>query len=455
MKLLALLLLLTTLSYDDTSDAPPRPGDAGIGDPLFPHLGNGGYDVERYDLVLAVDPDTSEIDAVGRITATATHALSSFNFDFGRLDVDGVTVDEAPATWALSGRELIITPTLPLAQDAQFEVVVRYSGVPKPLRSRAFPLPIGWMTFGDEVFVLSEPEGAASWFPCNDHPFDKAAFSFEVTVPDGYTVAANGRRTRVDEEGDTRTFRFETDEPMATYLATLAIGAFDVVEGETADGIPLVHYLPEGTAEEYEDRIAFTAEVVPWLAERFGPYPFSTCGAIVAEIPFPGALETQTIPTYASVAFREDVIVHELAHQWFGDSISVTEWQDIWLAEGFAMFAMWLAKERDGGREAYDAAALEQHRQARDLGIGPPAVPEVHDLFGLNVYVRGALVLHRLRLLLGDEKFFEMLRAWTANKRHGHATTDEFVRHASEFAEEDLSDLLEPWLYGKEVPDLP
>ncbi|MFG0317161.1 MAG: M1 family metallopeptidase, partial [Planctomycetota bacterium JB042] len=436
--------------------APPRPGAAGAGDPLFPGLGNGGYDVERYDLVLEVDPDAAEIVAACRVTATARHALSALNLEFGTLEIASVAVDGAAAAWERSGRELTVTPGRPIERGARFEVAVEYAGTPQPIRSRAFPLPIGWMAFGDESFVLSEPEGAASWFPCNDHPSDKALFTFAVTVPEGYTAAANGRRVGVDEREDgARTFRFEADEPMATYLATLAIGAFDVVEGETDDGVPLVHYLPEGTADDYADRIAFTAEVLPWLAERFGPYPFSSCGAVVAEVPFPGALETQTLPTYASVAFREDVIVHELAHQWFGNSVTVREWEDIWLAEGFAMFAMWLAEERDGGREAYDDAVREHHAQADGLGIGPPATPPVHDLFGLNVYVRGALVLHRLRVLLGDEAFFEMLRAWSAAKRHGNATTEEFVRHADAFSDDDVAAALEPWLYGEDVPELP
>jgi len=449
MKTLALLLALAALQ-----DAPPRSGNPGVGDVLLPHLGNGGYDVASYDIALSVDPETSEIEAHCRITSRATHALSTFNLDFGSLEVDEIRVGDEVVEWSRNGRELTVQPAHPIALGDEFVTDVTYSGTPAPIRSRAFPMmAIGWMAFDDEVFVLSEPEGAASWFPCNDHPSDKAAYTFAVTVPDTHAVAANGRRVAVDEGDGVRTHRFDAPAPMASYLATIAIGRFDIVEGETDDGIPLVHYLPEGTAEDFEDEIAFTAEIVPWLAERFGPYPFETCGAIVAEVGFPGALETQTLPTYADIAFSESVIVHELAHQWFGNSVGITQWEDIWLSEGFAMFSMWMVKEKDDGYEAYLDEAESTYRMVKGMNVGPPATPPVHDLFGSNVYMRGALVLHRARVELKDEKFFAMLRAWSERYRHGFATTDGFIEHVSEFADRDMTELLGPWLYDKTVPE--
>ncbi|HEX5541232.1 MAG TPA: M1 family metallopeptidase [Micromonospora sp.] len=434
-----------------------RPGAAGIGDPYFPTSGNGGYDVANYHLKVRFDPATDQLAGTATITATATQGLSRFNLDLAGLAVTSVTVDGTTARHRRNGDELEITPVQGLPKDRRFTVEVAYGGDPSPIDS-----PIlgqnGFLDTRDGAVAVGQPESASTWFPVNDHPLDKATYDFEITVPEGVVALSNGVPGGASTTDGWTTWKWSERHPMASYLSTVVIGDYRVRTG-THNGKPLVtavaSSLPAGGAAEAS--IARTGEIADFLATRFGPYPFDAYGGIVVDdhrVRF--ALETQSRPVYGPVFFDRGpntwVVAHELAHQWFGNSVSVRHWSDLWLNEGFATYAEWLWTEHDGGRSVRESFDMEY----AGIDWSQPAVdPGPADMFGRAVYKRGALVVHALRLKVGDEAFFRILQAWTAEKRDGNATTDDFIEHAKRVSGERLRDFLRDWLSGTTPPPIP
>jgi hypothetical protein len=647
------------------------PGAPGLGDPYFPLDGNGGYDVRKYVLDLKYDPATDELDGVAKITARATQNLSQFNLDLDGLTVHAIVVEGRRATWIRAGDELTITPAKGLRDGRRFTTTIAYSGVPQPLDE--FGGASGFFHTDDGALIIGEPHVADTWFPVNDHPTDKAAYVFRITVPAGLEAVANGELEDERTKGGWTTWTWEADEPMASYLATTCIGQFDLraykedgirfwdavdpdlyvqfaprtgnqfaisqqadvsykrlartiavpaggatvsfwidretelgwdfvfveahtvgdddwttlpdLNGNTSDdtGFPcpfwlefhpfLTHYQsdngdgtcsPEGSSgtwsaasgdsEGYEqwrvdlgayagstvelsisyasddsvqppgvvvddvvvssgagttsfeadgdtfdgwtvpgpptgspgnanDWIVGTSaqapppvgdavdasfarhgEIVDFLSGIFGPYPFSAAGGIVDD--FPGisfALENQTRPIYAKSFFGDPVgatfvVVHELAHQWVGDSLAVAAWQHIWLNEGFATYMEWLWGEREDlgtAQETFDFfynEAFPADHPFWTLTIGDPG-PE--HLFDFPVYARGAMTLHQLRLAVGDQDFFEILRRWTTRNEDDNVTTDKFIRLAERVSGVDLDELFDTWLFTAGRPELP
>ena len=449
---------------DAAPDARPDPaapgsrtGLDGIGDPYFPSHGNGGYDVASYTLKVRYDPATDQLKGAATITATATEELSRFNLDLAGLTVSSVRVDGARAENERKDNELVVVPATVLGKDARFTVEVDYSGVPRPISSPSLG-DNGFSATPDGAIALGQPESASTWFPVNDHPLDKATYDIEVTVPAGVSALSNGVPLGVDTADGWSTWRWAERTPMASYLTTLVIGDYRVVNG-THGGKPLVtavaSSLPQGGAAE--QAMARTGEVADFLATKFGPYPFQAYGGIVVnDDRIRYALETQSRPVYGAVFFRGGpelgVVAHELAHQWFGDSVSLRRWSDMWLNEGFASYAEWLWEEHAGGRPVQrnfdtEYAATDWSRPALD--------PGPTDLFGRAVYKRGALVVHALRLTVGDEAFFQILKTWTAEKRDGNVTTDDFVAVAERVSGKPLRALLHSWLSDRQAPPVP
>jgi aminopeptidase N len=425
-------------------------GAPGAGDPYLPGDGNGGYDVQDYELDMRVTPRADpELAATATITANALAALSRFDLDLTGLTVSKVTVDGAPAAYTRSGDELIVTPHAPIGKG-RFTVAVAYAGTPHTVDDGALGR-YGWIRTGDGVFVGAEPDGAHTWFPGSDHPSDKATFGFRVTVPSGLTAVANGELTSV--RGTTFSWRERT--PMATYLATVDVGRFTVRTGRTPGGIPIYAAAdPTVSSPDVNTLYDETAKITDAWAKLFGPYPFDSTGGIVDDADVRFALETQSRPEYGEgVASDPAIIAHELSHQWFGDSVSLTRWSDIWLNEGFATYAEWLWDERMGRgsvRSQFDARYARAGD--RELWKVAPAAPGRGELFGRSVYERGAMTLQALRERVGDQKFFAILRGWAAAHRHGNATTADFVALAQRVSGKDLRKLFQTWLYDRERP---
>ena len=335
---------------------------------------------------------------------------------------------------------------------------VLYGGSPAGRPDPAFAfLPkgsdVGWGRKKSGVYVASQCIGAASWFPCNDHPRDKASYSFRVKVAKPWTAAANGVLTEVIEEGEARTFVFEARDPMARYIATLNVAEFGVLESKGPRDIPVRIYHPPDATEEELAEFRRQGEVLEFLERHFGPYPFEAAGAVLQKEPAAGALECQTLPVYGRGCGVE-IIVHELAHQWFGDSVSVDLWRDMWLNEGFASYADWLWTEHTGGKEAYDQLARRTYAELRARKTGSPFDPGVAQMFSGRVYQRGPFVLHGLRREVGDEVFFRILSGWVETNRNANASTASFVAYASKCAGRELAPFFDAWLFAEVTPEV-
>ncbi|BCY10346.1 M1 family metallopeptidase [Actinoplanes sp. L3-i22] len=468
MRRLLVATLATALTLAGTgvaAQAAPAPGAPGLGDSYYPDYGNGGYDVSHYDIRLRYTPNTDKLTGTTTILATATQDLSRFNLDFV-LDVSSVLVNNRPATFARQGdHELVVTPARTVAAGGALTIVVQYSGVPSSKVAAGYT---AWIKTPDGAAAVGEPEIAWWWYPSNDHPSDKATFDVSVSVPDGVEAISNGVQPRPpvrETLGYTR-WSWRSLKPQATYLTFLTVGQYDITTDTTADGSQVYNaysqLLPQDFRDAAQASVERTAEITDWESTVFGPFPFEARGGVVTP---PGtlgfALENQTRPNYSSAFFRRGsntyVIAHENAHQWFGDSVSVRDWQNIWLNEGFASYAEWLWSEKNDEGTAQELFDYTYASYPDDAAVWTtaPADPGVDQLFGDAVYDRGAMTLHQLRLAVGDDDFFEILRTWVAGKKYGNATTEEFTALAEKISGKDLDALFQAWLYTPSKPALP
>lgn len=436
----------------------PSAGADGIGDPYFPQLGNGGFDARHYDLDVAYNPDTDRLDGRTTLTARATQNLSSFDLDLQKLEVTKVEVNGRRAAFTRSGDEIRITPRGTLAKGRTFTVTVTYGGVPEALNGPiVFGSDYGWMKTADGVFVACEPNAASTWFPSSDHPSDKATYDIRIKAPKGLTGVSNGRLISTRDKGGSTVTHWRESRPMATYLATATIGKFDVRSGRTPAGTPIYVAIDPVLANSNSvDVYAVTAAATDYWSQVFGPYPFEETGAIVDDMPEAGfSLEVQSKPAYSAVR-SESTIVHELAHQWFGDSVSVERWKDIWLNEGFATYAQWLWSEHQGVRSAHDSFLAGYDTRPADSSFWQTVVadPQRDTMFASAVYQRGAMTLQMLRERIGDTAFFKLLPAWTKLHRYGNANTADFIRLAEKISGRQLDDLFQTWLYSPGKPSL-
>ncbi|WP_269857181.1 M1 family metallopeptidase [Streptomyces sp. RPT161] len=446
------------------ADAYEGPDDARAAAPgrYFPNHGDPGFHVAEYDLRLTYRPATRTLDGVARVTATADAAGEGFGLDLSStLTVSAVSVDGATAQFRHRRGKLRVTPVSPLSAGRRFVCEVRYSGRPKPLRTPFGE--IGWdYTTGSPtgVLVASQPLGAPSWFPCNDQPGDKAAYRIAVTVPESYQVVANGELTdRTAVPGAGTTWTYQHAGPMASYLATLNIGRF-VFTTQEGGPVPIRNAYPMRLAAAFDHDFGRQPQMMRLFQDLFGPYPFEVYGSVVVDAELDEPVENQTFSLFGvnHVDGRrgsEHLVAHELAHHWFGNSVSLVEWRHIWLNEGFATYCEWLWSEHSGGASADRLAARNWADLADDgqrLRIGDPGPDRIFDD---RVYSRGACTLHALRTTIGDEAFFATLRAWAAEYRHGNAATGEFIALAERHGHRKLDDLFRPWLYEKRLPPLP
>ncbi|MDP2624284.1 MAG: M1 family metallopeptidase [Actinomycetota bacterium] len=430
-------------------------GAPGIGDPYFPNLGNGGFDVEHYLIETTVDPETGEITrGETTITATATAGLAGFYLDFRSLEVLEVAVDGATAVHEADGADLRITPTSPIAAGEEFVVRVRYRGTPGQTRLPGLGLASGWIITPEEVYVVAEPDGAHTWFPGSDHPADKATFTIVTTVPEPFAVVSNGTLAGETHSDGMATFVWEMDDPMATYLATIVVAELESVDRTGLEGIEIRDHLPADLAAEDPRPLQRTAEWIEFFETWFGPYPFASYGHVVVS-GFGAALESQTMSVMDRAALVDVTVIHELAHQWFGDSVSIATWQDIWLNEGFATFAEFLWIEDQLGRDAMEADIEGRHAFMKRHSHRPISDPGVDELFGSAVYQRGGLTLHALRVKVGDDVMRDILRTYVARYTGANASTEDFIAVAEDIAARDLSVFFDAWLYESELPPLP
>ncbi|MCP9950257.1 M1 family metallopeptidase [Actinomadura madurae] len=440
------------------------PGAPGAGDPYFPDMGNGGYDVAHYDIGLTYDPGTKGIQAVAKIKARATQNLSRFDLDFlGPLKISSLRVDGRAASYTRTGaQELVVTPRKGLRKHRTFTVTVAYSGVPQTINDATLGTS-GWVPTPDGAVMLNQPFGAATVFPVNDHPTDKATYTFTLSAPRNLTTLSNGDLRGRWTKGGWTTTRWEVRNPMASELSMLAIGKYDVLTGRTKAGIPNLTATDLAMAIKPDDAKKFhqqTAEVTDFQNGLYGRYPFTSTGGIVVKGGVGYALETQGRPVY-DLGRRpggipsEGLLAHELGHQWFGDSVSPARWSDIWLNEGFATYSEWLWAEHSSGtpvQQSFD----DVYATPADNGLwkGKVADPGRDHIFDGLVYDRGAMAVHVLRQKIGDKAFHRLLKAWPSAYRYGNASTKDFVRFAERLSHKNLDAWAEAWLYSEGKPSL-
>ena len=448
------------LTIAGTAVPAPTSGAPGAGDTYYPDYGNGGYDVSHYDVRLRYWPSDDRLAGTTTILATAKQDLSSFDLDFV-LDVSSVQVNNRAAVFRREGdHELVVAPAQPVTSGQQLTVVVTYSGVPSTKKAEGVT---AWIRTLDGAAAVGEPEEAWWWFPSNDHPSDKATFDVSVMVPSDVQVISNGVQPRdpAPELLGWNRWYWRSAKPQATYLAFITIGRYDITRSTAADGTPVINayskLLPDDYASAARASVERTAEITDWEVSKLGPWPFTARGGVVAP---PGALgfalENQSRPNYSAAFFRSAanpyVIVHENAHQWFGDSVSVAQWKDIWLNEGFATYVQWLWSQEHGEGTAQELFDYTYATASADVWSTPPGDPGVARLFSDSVYDRGAMTLHQLRLAVGDDKFFAILRDWAAEHRYGNCTTAQFEALAERVSGKPLADMFQAWLYTPQKP---
>ena len=415
---------------------------------MFPDLGNEGYDAITYEVELDVDETLTQVDGRATMVAVALVSLRSFVLDFVSHEVESITVEDSAATWDRTGRDLRINPPQPIAAGESFTVVVEFGGRMESVSLTDFPFPTGWQTGRESRFLFSQPDGASGVFPVNDHPTDRADVRLTVTVPAPNVVVSGGRR--LPSDGDPTVHRFEIDD-VAPYLVPLAVGQF--VEVTSEDGVSTWI----GGGAELPPGFERQSEILAFLEGDLGPYPFTSVGAVVVDADLPAALETQTLPTYTTVsaAWAEPVIAHELAHQWFGNDITLGQWDDIWLNEGFATFMTWRWIEHDRGRAEYESEVRRAWDAVAAADLPPPDHPPDQDLFNPSVYQRGGLGLVALREFVGDERFFSFLREYVAAFSDDVVTTERFLTFVLVVLGPDAEDLLIDWIQDPELPPNP
>lgn len=448
------------------------PSDALLPDPYLPLTGSAAYSVEHYDLDLECKLGGNRLDGRARIRCTALEDLERIEVDLAGLQASKVAVNgKKPTKFLHRGDRLVVVPSSRIDAGAAFELDVRYGGTPGP-RGSAWG-EVGWEELEDGLLVAGQPHGAATWFPCNDHPSRKATFRIGISTDAGYRAVSNGQLVHYARKSSREEWVYEQHEPMATYLATLQIGRYERIDLPPVAATPARHAdeapqppqhvaVPGPLAPAARRALAEQPRMMQVFADAFGPYPFAEYVVVVTADALEIPLEAQGMSILGSNHLRpgweqQRLIAHELAHQWFGNSLTLGSWSDIWLHEGFACYAEWIWSEASGAASAQSRAELAWSVLAalpQDIEVGDPGAA---DMFDDRVYKRGALTLQALRLHLGDRAFFAMLRAWTLSMRHATVSTAQFASHVDGYAPEGFAakSFLKPWLFREALPALP
>ena len=444
-------------------------GPETLGDPVFPTLGNKGYRATSYHLDLAYDATARKVDATATLKIRVDRPLSRFSLDALGLDIRTVCVDGATATFTQVDEKLRITPAKALPPDALATVTVAYSADPRRALAHT-----AWVPTPDGFATCPQPNSAHTVFPCNDHPSDKADFTFRVTVPSGLRAVANGLLTGTETlSGDRTAYSYRSASPMATELVQITVGDYVIKDRQGPHGLPLRDVVPTARATALEPALALTPGLVTWLEDRLGAYPFETYGLLPCNSDDPAAfdftgLETQTLTLYKPNFLLQPEksigshMMHELVHSYFGNLVSPATWADLWLNEGHADYYGLLYRYERGWADSLGLTTMEARMKdtyARGdqwrHDSGPVASPNAVNLFDSQRYLGGVLVLYAFRQLVGEQVFNAVERTFLERFRDYSATTADYIDVASEVSGQDQSGFLRDWLYGTKTPRMP
>jgi aminopeptidase N len=444
---ISFLLLVQFLDGCEPGAPDPQPGADGIGDAYAPQSGNGGYDVQSYDLDLAWDHVTCVLSGTAAIGAIATMDLSRLNLDFYGFEVREVTVNEAPSTFSRDGQELTITLPKAIHAEQPFTVTLGYRGVPELWHDRIGGVTSGWLA--EEGTVAVPPFSSAGWFPSNDHPRDKALFNLHLTVPKPLDVVASGTLVKTIDNGDTATFVWRTAE--VVFMPTVAIDDFDSRAVKGPHGLPVdVHYRAgNGEAKDAAEQADVLGDILTFFSERFGPFPFEAYHLVLHDTMSEVAFSLHTTSVIRRDPVRRQCVGPRTGAPMFANSVSPYSLGDMWLVEGFATYAEALWVKHTTGEDML----VSHYDLIRTMG--PPGTPPVDNVYDHSIYGRGAWTLKALHMKLGDDLFFEQVRAYTDRYRHGVASTDDFIALAKKVSGDDLGKFFDEWLYGEVMPSVP
>jgi aminopeptidase N len=427
--------------------APEQPSE-----PFFPRSGNRGYDVKHYDVSLGYQPRSGVLTARDVVEARATSGLRKFSLDLDGLKVTSVSVDGEVAEYGRGRGKVKIVPATPIAKGEAFTVELHYQGVPRKVTDPDGSTE-GWYRTKDGAIGVGEPVGTAAWLACNNAPRDKASLDIQITVPAGLKAVSNGKLvSRRRLEGRVR-WSWSEPKPMASYLALVDIGKGKFVAGHVGK-LPTWTLVDPKLVKASRAAIGSLPEIIRWESHIYGPYPFAAAGSAVDVADLGYALETQSRPIYAFAPDRTTV-VHETAHQWFGDSVSLERWPNIWLNEGLATWTQWYFAEQHGGRTAQQVFAKLYRTPASASGFwNPPSghPGQAKNLFAVSTYVRGAMTVQALRAKIGTRDLLRILRKWGTEHRYGHGDIEEFVALAERVSGRHLAGFFDRWLFQRGKP---
>ncbi len=429
--------------------------NATVEDSVYPNLGDPGVDSLHYDLDLTWDPDAQLLEGVATIVFRATTTAPEFRLDLGDpLEVNGATVDGLDVQVEHNGDALVVKS--PVTADERYLLTVDYSGTPTPIKAptvRKDLADLGWTITDDgEVWTMQEPYGAFTWYPVNDQPADKALYDFTIAAPADWVGVANGELTSREVNGDHTVTEWHLDAPASSYLITIAIGDYVQTDDQSESGIPITYWTPRGDDDALR-KLRYTPTAVAFLEELLGPYPFSTIGSVVVDSH--SAMETQTMVTYGNAVYplSKNVIVHELAHHWYGDIVSPTDWADVWMNEGMTMYVqiMWEAEDY-GITLDQSIARWEDVEERTRKSAGPPGAYEPTKFGEANIYLGPAFMWHELREQIGERKFLRILREWPTVSAGSGATREEYFDWLEEETGEELTAFFDAWILGETTP---
>ncbi|MEQ4726191.1 M1 family metallopeptidase [Nonomuraea sp. B19D2] len=426
-----------------------------VADPVYPAYGNPSIDVLHYDLALTWKPGTRTLSGTAELTIRAARPISRVRLDFGRaLKVDEVTVNDTRVRASRKYDDLTVPLPEALEADEGAVVTVRYHGTPKPVDAKQRREDISMLGFhvgnGGRAWALQEPFGAFTWFPVNDHPSDEALYDVAITVPEGWSGVAHGTYKGKTSAGRTSTFRWQSTNPVASYLTVFAADRFRMYKDKGPRGIPITYWIrPQDVAKQLPVAKRMPS-ILRWLERKIGPYPFPSAGLVATS---DSGMETQQMVALGPRYMQPSVVAHELAHHWFGDTVTPRTWRDLWLNEGFAMYfeMQWYADHEDGTIDEFIANIRRIDGRLRRKA-GPPGRYR-RDSFGIsNVYYGPAIMLHEIRKRLGDRKFFATMRAWAQEHRNTTQDRASFTRWINDYTSRDFTKLIDTWLDSKTTP---